>query len=347
MSTEDRLKGLIGSVKAESRASEQEWNAFAQKAHGALYTRRVATAVGTIALIGVVAFAAVTLRPAGNDNPIGPSTSTSPTTAATPEPTPTGAAPEFVEVAGSEQELWFAHGEKLSWSTTFAGGQIPLEVAGDGPTDSRAGFWLDFLLGGPMGAHQEAGDTTAIPEGTKLLRVMRNGSTLFVDLSSEFESGGGSLSMQMRIAQVVYTATQFAGVDSVRIMIDGEMVDAIGGEGIIVAEPLTRRDFQDLAPNIVVEQPRPGQELSSGDTVSGFANVFEANVSINVVDENGKKLMETFTTATCGTGCWGEFTQALEFTVDHEQEGRLTVLTYSAEDGSPQDEVSIPVRLIP
>jgi immunoglobulin-like protein involved in spore germination/sporulation and spore germination protein len=177
--------------------------------------------------------------------------------------------------------------------------------------------------------------------------VSRDDSVLNVDLSSEFGSGGGSLSMQLRVAQVVYTGTQFDGVDSVQILIDGERVDALGGEGIAIGEPLTRRDFQDFAPAIVVETPKPGETISSGALVTGFANVFEANVNIRVTGANDKVLVETFTTATCGTGCWGDFSKALKFSVDHEQQGRVEVLTFSAEDGSQQDLVSIPVTLTP
>jgi hypothetical protein len=77
--------------------------------------------------------------------------------------------------------------------------------------------------------------------------------------------------------------------------------------------------------------------------------VFEANVSFMVLDEDGNelKLDTPFTTATCGTGCWGDFTHVLDFPLTEPQEGRIVVLTYSAEDGSPQDEVSIPVMLVP
>lgn len=345
MSTEDRLRNLIGNAGMESRASEAEWNAFARKAHGALYTRRAAAALGTLALVGVVVFAAVTLRATGDTDPIPPAPAPSGTAEETVEPAPTQEPDAKVET--SEQELWFVNGEKLSWSTTVAGGGIRADLASDDPIAQQAAYWIDFLLGGPMGAHQEAGDITVIPEGTELLGVRRDGETLFVDLSSEFESGGGSMSMQVRLAQVVYTATQFDGVESARIMIEGEMVDAIGGEGVIVSEPLTRRDFQDYAPNVVVETPRPGDEFSPGDVVSGFANVFEANVSFLVLDEDGNELASDFTTATCGTGCWGAFSKALEFSIDAPQPGRVVALTYSAEDGSPQDEISIPVMLVP
>jgi spore germination protein GerM len=54
--------------------------------------------------------------------------------------------------------------------------------------------------------------------------------------------------MQMRVAQLVYTATGVAGVDAVRIALDGELVEAIGGEGLVVDHPLTRDEFAQFAP---------------------------------------------------------------------------------------------------
>lgn len=344
MSTEERLKRLIGSVDAEARASEGEWNEFVRRAHGLLYMRRAAATLATVAVVGVVAFAAVSLLPGDEPAPFAPAHSPS----ASPEPTSSAPAENpRVEIPTAAHELWFVQGEKLSAATTVLGGHMMIAIVGDDPTAQEAGFWITFLLAGPLGAVEETGGTSVIPAGTELLGVERDGTTLFVDLSSEFESGGGSLSMQMRVAQVVYTGTQFEGIDRVRILIDGESVEAIGGEGIVVAEPLTRRDFQDVAPAIVVEEPRPSQEISSGDVVSGFANVFEANVSIRLLDQNGRKLLETFSTATCGTGCWGDFSQKLVFEVTERTEGRLEVLTYSAEDGSEQDVISIPVILVP
>jgi hypothetical protein len=82
-------------------------------------------------------------------------------------------------------------------------------------------------------------------------------------------------------------------------------------------------------------------------TVSGTANTFEATVGIRILDADGKKLKETFTTATCGTGCRGDYTKDVSFTVTEEQPGYIEVYESSAEDGSDTKLVRIPVTLEP
>jgi len=343
MNTEDRLKTLTEAARAESAATQAEWSSFVRRAHRTLYLRRAVAAAGTFVLIGIGALGTSALM-SGQ-----PLNDRRPQPAATPEPTPTRA-PDIstdVPVPASEAELWFVKGEQLSWGTTTVGGRAPVNLASDDPIVQKAVFWLQSLFEGPTGADQEVGAVSAIPSGTKLLGVKREGSVLNVDVSSEFEFGGGSLSMQLRVAQVIYTATQIEGIEAVRILVEGERVEAIGGEGVIVAEPLTRRDFQNVAPLIVVESPRTGQDLASSVTVTGFANVFEANVNIRILDAEGNILKETFTTASCGTGCWGDFSETLAFEVTERRQGRVEVLTYSPKDGSEQDLVSIPVVLSP
>lgn len=359
MNTEDKLREMMSAARVEETVTHAEWTSFVGRAHRPLYLRRAALAVGTLAVIGLGAFAASSFLA---DDPTVAPLPPAGTPTAPAEPSPTSGEQEVAEESPSEheRELWFVEGELLSrWSSYleeiggpgYTGRDESDEVAGDDPVAQEAAFWLELLVAGPGEPHpgatkvQEPGDTTAIPEGTALLGVARRGNTLEVDLSSEFESGGGSLSMQLRVAQIVYTGTQFDGIDSVRILIEGERVDAIGGEGV-PAEG-RRRDFQNVAPAIVVETPKPGDEISSPVTISGFANVFEANVNIRISDANGDILVETFTTATCGSGCWGDFSEDVEFEVSEAQEGRVEVLTYSAEDGSERDVISIPVLLIP
>jgi hypothetical protein len=99
-------------------------------------------------------------------------------------------------------------------------------------------------------------------------------------------------------------------------------------------------------PAIVVETPRPGDEVFSPVTIAGTADVFEATVSIRILDEDGGELAATFTTATCGSGCRGRYSTELFFFVDQTQNGAIEVFEASAEDGSPINLVSVPVVLV-
>lgn len=73
--------------------------------------------------------------------------------------------------------------------------------------------------------------------------------------------------------------------------------------------------------------------------MNGFADVFEATVNIVVRDKTVTYSWRPFTTATCGSGCWGDFSEAVAFEIDERQSGCIEV----AEDGSEQNVVSIPV----
>lgn len=84
------------------------------------------------------------------------------------------------------------------------------------------------------------------PEGTKLLGVSIENGLAVVDLSKEFESGGGTSSVTFRVAEIVFTLTERPDVDSVKIIIEGQHVEYITGEGFLVAKPFTRKDFPDL-----------------------------------------------------------------------------------------------------
>jgi spore germination protein GerM len=118
-------------------------------------------------------------------------------------------------------------------------------------------------LGGPSAAEAAAGLVTSIPSGTWLLGLRIDRGVAYVDLSGSFAFGGGSRSMLTRIAQVVHTLTWFPTVGSVRFLIDGREVDAIGGQGVIVDHPPTRADVEGQAPAILIERPTEGQTVSA------------------------------------------------------------------------------------
>lgn len=202
---------------------------------------------------------------------------------------------------------------------------------------------MEELLGGPTGQEQEIGFSTQIPDGTELLDLSVADGVATVNLSSTFAEGGGSATMFARLAQVVYTLTQFPTVQSVEFQLDGEPVTTFSSEGIVLDGPQTRENYEDVTPPILVETPTPFATVSSPLTIAGTANVFEATVSYSLEDATGAEITSGFTTATCGTGCRGTFEVSVPFEAGGVSEGTLVVFESSAEDGSRIHVVEIPL----
>jgi germination protein M len=304
--------------------------------------RSILTAAALAAMLVTASVAAG----CGGDDAVGVGPVPSGAEAPAASPTPPASAPdEPGEPEDSSQEgtetttyeVWFALGDKL-----FATRRTQEATRRIGTAS------LEALLAGPSRDEAAASVSTAIPAETRLLGLSIEDGVATVDLSSEYESGGGSLSMFLRLGQVVYTLTQFPTVDAVRFHLDGEPVDVFSGEGIVLDDPVTRKDYEDLLPMIIVERPLVGERVSSPLEIEGSANVFEANVTVRVLDARGRELARTFTTATCGTGCRGDFSVAVPFATAGEQRGTLVVSDDDADgDGSPQHEVRIPLTLAP
>jgi spore germination protein GerM len=201
------------------------------------------------------------------------------------------------------------------------------------------------LLSGP--APDETALLTMIPAGSQLLGITIDGSVATVDLTGTFESGGGSASMLGRVAQLVYTATQFPTVDAVRVRLDGRPVDSIGGEGVIVGAGVGRMAATGSLPPIFVDGPTWGGDLPNPGRVTGLANVFEAQFTVQVLDSQGRVLAEAPVQATCGTGCWGTFDVTIPYRVASAQPGTLRVFDTSPKDGTPIDVRGYPVELTP
>jgi spore germination protein GerM len=257
--------------------------------------------------------------------------STGATTTA-PEQTGTSPTPNQLSL-----EVWFARQDGL----------VAVRRTHD-PTPLVATTAVKALLGGPTAEERAAGFVSAVPAGTRLLGIGIRGGLATVDLTSEYQSGGGSLSMQMRLAQVVYTLTQFPTVQKVRFRLDGTPVNVFSSEGIVLDHPVGRNDYADLLPAIEVAKPAPDSRVTSPVTVSGTANVFEANVTVEILDAKGKVVGKTFTTATCGTGCRGSYSVPVSFKVSKEQPGTIVVHDDDAAGtGKPPHEVRVPVTLAP
>ena len=206
---------------------------------------------------------------------------------------------------------------------------------------------VEALLAGPT-AEEVTGTpamSTAIPAGTEVLGVDTTGDRATVDLSDEYDDGGGSFGMFARLAQVVYTLTRLPEVDEVAFAIEGEMVTVFSSEGIELDGPQRRDDYYDLLPPIFVDHPAWGEPVTSPIQASGMSNVFEAVSQVMLTDDDGEPLFEDTVMASCGSGCWGAWEIEIPYEVDRQQFGALVVWEFSAQDGSRIHIREYPVQL--
>jgi hypothetical protein len=208
---------------------------------------------------------------------------------------------------------------------------------------------MQALLEGPSEAELGARPAmyTTVPEGTRFLGLRIEAGIATVNLSREFESGGGSASVLGRLAQVVYTLTQFPTVTGVRFELDGVPVSTFTGQGVVLDSPVDRGDYTDFLPAIFVDRPAWGGVLGSPARLVGVANVFEATFQVRLKDGAGRSLADATAMASCGTGCWGTFDVTVPYTIGTAGWGTLQVYEHSAQDGSVINLTEYPVWLTP
>lgn len=293
---------------------------------------KLIAAIGSVVLTGLVGVAACAPAPTGGLGPApGGSTSPRPTsqpTHTTPAPPPSSA-PTASPVT---LQTWFTRDGKL-----FQTQRTVPATRGVGKAAINA------VLAGPSTTEASAGLVSDVPAGTSLLglNIVRGVAT--VDLSSSFGASAPASAVSLRLAQLVYTLTQFGSVRSVHWRINGQDVTSVAG--VPVTGPQTRAGYAGDLPPILVTSPLIGATVTSPVTVAGTANVFEAVVSIEILNASGKEIARTFTMASCGTGCRGTYSTSVAFSVPVTQKGTILVFERSARDGSPVHVQRIPVTL--
>ncbi len=176
--------------------------------------------------------------------PVEPSTTLSPQPA---EPSPSEQTqPIEPSISKTNKPAQTARGEtvKVYWVNNVnqkievVPSSITLKSAGK-PSEILQGAFKT-LLAGPA----DPALATTIPQGTKLRKLSVEPDGVHVDLSKEFTEGGGSTSMTSRVAQVLYTASSLDPAAKVWIAVDGKPLEVLGGEGLMLDQPVTRASFE-------------------------------------------------------------------------------------------------------
>lgn len=238
-----------------------------------------------------------------------------------PDPSPpaqpggTETSPDVITI-----EVWFIRDGRLLYT-----------VRTRPATQATSRLALTELAAGPSQVESAAGVRNAVPADLTW-SVSVSGGVAMLELAESFHAGGRD-AIRLREAQVVYTLTQFVTVSAVDFQVGGE--------------PVGREAYADLLPPIVVTGPVIGERVGSPTRIEGTADVFEATVSVRILDATGTELATTFTTATCGSGCRGGYSVSVSYRVSSEQPGTIQVYEVSAADGSRTNVVDIPVVLTP
>ena len=104
-------------------------------------------------------------------------------------------------------------------------------------------FAIEELLKGPNLVEKSLGAYSEIPKVTKLLGIKESGNKIIIDLSSDFQYGGGTDSIYSRMMQLIKTSLANTKNKKIYLYLDGKQINAIGGEGIMISQPLTEKSL--------------------------------------------------------------------------------------------------------
>lgn len=109
---------------------------------------------------------------------------------------------------------------------------------------TKLSFALTQLLAGPTDFEKTQNVYTEIPRTTKLMGISETDEKAVINLSSDFGNGGGTDSLYKRLYQLIKTSNKNSNT-SVYLNINGKQADMIGGEGLMLNQPLNERSLAD------------------------------------------------------------------------------------------------------
>ena len=103
---------------------------------------------------------------------------------------------------------------------------------------SKIRFAVNALVRGPKPDERLRGVYTEVPMDAKVINITEQPDKVIVNLNSAFVTGGGTESLYKRLYQLIKTAKLNSNLP-VYLYIDGQRADVVGGEGIMLSQPLS------------------------------------------------------------------------------------------------------------
>ncbi len=103
---------------------------------------------------------------------------------------------------------------------------------------------LHALITGPTIEELNAGLLNLVPENTQLISAAVRDGTAYLNFNEAFRFNPmGVEGLVAQLQQVVFSTTEFDTIVRVQILIEGQKVNYLGGDGVYIGEPLDRYSF--------------------------------------------------------------------------------------------------------
>lgn len=104
---------------------------------------------------------------------------------------------------------------------------------------SRFKYSIIKLIEGPTKLQKIMNTYSEIPVDTRIIAVIEDADKNIIDLSSEFNVGGGTESIYNKLYQIIRTVISNTDKPTY-LFINGALTEVFGGEGIMITQPLSK-----------------------------------------------------------------------------------------------------------
>lgn len=108
---------------------------------------------------------------------------------------------------------------------------------------SKLKFALNQLVAGPSQYEKSIGVYSEIPKDVKILGIVESKNKIIIDVTGNIQTGGGADSLYSRMKQFIKTALINSPKKPIYLYIDGKQAEVLGGEGIMISQPLNENSL--------------------------------------------------------------------------------------------------------